>query len=137
MPAVKHSRELHAVWDTDLVKQVEASVAATDTTQTADQLEKEYETNPFSDSFSWQTGTANDLAWESHQLAEQAVYTRLNVPDEPCQVDLASCNDAPAEVNDLRVAIDTGYMREGARVVKLQLTKAGIRLAALLNTIWP
>jgi hypothetical protein len=50
---------------------------------------------------------------------------------------MASCNDAPQAVQDLDVNLDPGYTDSASATVRAQLTRAGMRLANLLNSFWP
>jgi hypothetical protein len=128
------SRNLHSAWDNDLVKEVESGSTAE---ATAEQLNEDFLSNPSTDSFSWQSGTADDLARESRGLAESEIYVPLSIPKEPCQTEMASCSNAPQAVQNLDVNLDPGYTDNASAVVRAQLTKAGMRLANLLNSFWP
>jgi len=48
-----------------------------------------------------------------------------------------TCESSPAALMKVNVHIDSAYRAESASVARVQLTKAGIRLAELLNAIWP
>ncbi len=131
------SRNLHSAWDTDLVKEVESGSTAE---ATAEQLNEDFQSNPATDSFKWQSGesgTADDLARESRGLAESEIYVPLSIPKQPCQTEMASCSNAPPAVQDLDVNLDPAYTDTASAVVRAQLTKAGMRLATLLNSFWP
>jgi len=128
------SKNLHAAWDNDLVKEVESGSSAE---ATAGQLNQDFRSNPAADNFNWQSGTADDLARESHGLAESEIYMPLSIPKEPCQVEMSSCSKAPQAVQDLDVNVDPGYTEAASTIVRAQLTKAGMRLANLLNSFWP
>ena len=128
------SRNLHSAWDTDLVKEVESGSTAE---ATAEQLNEDFQSNPATDSFNWQSGTADDLARESRSLAESEIYVPLSIPKEPRQTEMASCGNAPPEVQNLDVNLDPGYTDAASAIVRAQLTKAGMRLANLLNSFWP
>jgi hypothetical protein len=128
------SKNLHSAWDTDLVKEVESGSTVE---ATAEQLNEDFQSNPATDNFSWQSGTADDLARESRGLAESEIYVPLSIPKQPCQTEMASCSIAPQAVQDLDVNLDPGYTDNASTVVRTQLTKAGMRLANLLNSFWP
>jgi hypothetical protein len=129
-----HSRNLHSAWDTDLVKEVESGSTVE---ATAEQLNEDFQSDPAADNFNWQSGTADDLARESRGLAESEIYVPLSIPKQPCQTELASCSLAPQAVQDLDVNLDPAYSDTASAVVRVQLTKAGMRLANLLNSFWP
>ncbi|HXJ44316.1 MAG TPA: S1/P1 nuclease, partial [Bryobacteraceae bacterium] len=59
------SQNLHSAWDTDLVKEVESGSTVE---ATAEQLNEDFQSNRSKDAFSWSSGTADDLARESHGL---------------------------------------------------------------------
>ena len=62
----------------------------------------------------WRIGSAADWANESYRVARQVIYGQL--PHEPG-------------------ALPEGYERVALPVVNEQLEKAGVRLAAVLNTV--
>jgi hypothetical protein len=101
----------------------------------AHQLERDLQRNPLADSFSWKTGSAKDIAWESHQLAQTRIYRRLSIPKQSCLTGLEGCDAAPPEISPTQ--IDAAYLAEAASVARTQLMRSGIRLAKLLNLIWP
>ncbi len=129
-----HSKNLHSAWDTDLVKEVESGSTVE---ATAEQLNEDFQSDPAADKFNWESGTADDLARESRGLAESEIYVPLSIPKQPCQTEMASCSNAPPAVQDLDVNLDPAYTDTASAVVRAQLTKAGMRLANLLNSFWP
>src|SRR6185437_8213707 len=80
----------------------------------------------------WSRGTPEEWTWESHQIARQDVYQRLHVPLEPPFFP-RSCRTAPDEITRFRLVIDDLYLNDMKPVIRDQLTKAGLRLARLLN----
>lgn len=128
------SKNLHSAWDTDLVREVESGSTVE---ATAEQLNEDFQSNPATDNFDWHSGTAGDLARESRGLAESEIYLPLSIPKQPCQTELASCSNAPQPVQNLDVNLDPAYTDNASAVVRAQLTKAGMRLANLLNSFWP
>jgi hypothetical protein len=125
-----HARNLHAVWDTAVVETLENSVDSGNSAATAHKLEQLYASQKDADA--WKPGGANDIAWESNQLARREIYQALRIPVEPCDPGLNSCAYAPAgpiELND-------AYMNRASTIAGEQLAKAGFRLASLLNSIW-
>jgi hypothetical protein len=125
------AQNLHAAWDGSVVYRLEDGVGSGSPTATAHKLEQIYAATRSVDS--WKPGEANDIAWESTQIARSEIYRALGIPIEPCQQDVNSCAHAPAGVVDL----DEAYMRKAATIAGQQLAKAGFRLASLLNCIWP
>jgi nuclease S1 len=132
----RSATDLHGFWDNDVVMEIEDQFG-TGVEGVADQLAQDLQRNPFADSFSWKTGRAKDIAWESHQLAQSHIYRRLSVPKQSCLTRLEGCDAAPLEVKEMRIRINSTYMSEAAAVARTQLMRAGIRLAELLNAIWP
>lgn len=129
-----HSDNLHSAWDTDLVKEVEAGSSIE---ETADQLNEDFQDNPVDDGFDWSTGHATDIALESSALAEKEIYSPLRIAKQACVVELAKCTSAPAAVQALDVKLEPDYVDDASAVVRSQLTTAGMRLANLLNSMWP
>ena len=111
---------LHKVWDTDLVDKAIADARIHDERAYADHLLAAL--NP-EKAQRWVRASIDDIAWESHSLAAKRVYRGI-----PFQNFCA--NDSAGAVVDLRPK----YERMGARAVEEQLLKAGVRLAALLES---
>lgn len=123
------ARNLHDAWDTAIVRHLEYSVDSGRSVTTAHKLEQTYAREQPSDNWT----SADEIAWESHQLAHSEVYDALRIPVEPCQPSANLC------INPLRypVELDSSYMNTAAVIAGHQLAKAGFRLASLLNQIWP
>jgi hypothetical protein len=126
-----HARNLHAAWDTAVVYELEDTVDSGSPDATAHKLEQLYASQKDADT--WKPGGTDDIAWESNQLARSQVYGALGIPVEPCQPDANSCANALQGP----VALDSPYMAKASTIAGQQLTKAGFRLASLLNGIWP
>lgn len=103
---------LHGIWDGPLVDAALGGGSAG-----RHQIER-LATQHASD---WSIGGPDDWAVESHHLAETA-YSLLGVP--------VQCNVAPTEP----VNIAQGYVDAVTPIVREQLAKASVRLAALLNS---
>lgn len=132
-----HEREdyypnLHAVWDSDIIQ---AMLAAHDMTleEFSDFLDHRYQPRLQR----WASGQPIDWAWEGHDAAITA-YRSLpaNVPrDSSVQVNsCADNNHVGARMADLHIVLGERYDNVSRPIVEEQLTKAGIRLAALLNS---
>ena len=125
-----HSREkdLHAVWDTTIVRRLERSIDSGRPEATARKLEQTYaaerETVPWI--------PADDIAWESKQVARADIYDALQIPIEPCMPATDTCSNAPSRV----VELNESYMNHAETIAGHQLAKAGFRLASLLNGTW-
>lgn len=126
-----HSRatDLHAVWDTTVVRRLERSIDSGRAETTARKLEKTYAAEKVSDSWT----SADDIAWESVQIARADIYTALQIPLEPCEPAVDTCANAPRGT----VELTPSYLDGAEAIAGHQLAKAGFRLASLLNTIWP
>jgi hypothetical protein len=127
---------LHAIWDTNILAQFAGDRTAQ---QIADELDARFkEQIP-----SWQSGNLDPKAWawEGHEVAERAVYGFLpnKVPIEPPR-EVSSCADddhIAMRMLNLNEKLADDYENAAAPVVQEQLAKAGIRLAAILNDLWP
>ena len=108
-PGVKKPTNLHSLWDSNLVRAGLGTHAILDY---ADELNARV-TAPEEEA--WAGGTAADWALEGHDLAISVVYRGVPVD------------------NQTIFKPDRAYVAEGRSAVEQQLTKAGIRLAALLN----
>jgi len=127
---------LHSVWDTDIIERFSQGQTPQ---QTADSLEKKYQAQRVA----WQSGPirVGAWAWESHQLAEATAYRKLPKKisiEEPQRV--ATCaddNHISTRMLALHERVDEKYQAAAAFVAEQQLVKAGVRLAMLLNNLWP
>ena len=108
---VKATR-LHAFWDETLVvKNIKAR--GMDVTAYADSLNRAITAGQVK---AWRTGAPADWAWEAHLLAVKEVYAGI-------------------PVHGKAVTLDAAYIANSQRIVAEQLTKAGLRLAQLLNDV--
>ena len=96
---------LHSFWDVTVVQYA----------RTKNLLDQ-----PISDVTQWQQGTIATWMQESHRLAETVVYGKLPV---------WACNVVP----EGRIDLGVDYMDSAAPVAALQIQKAGVRLARVLN----
>jgi hypothetical protein len=99
---------LHQYWDTVLVERLGASSVGVATTLIAD--------ISVADRRAWSAGTAADWAFESFALARTVAYGRL-----------------PAPGAGHLYTLDDDYLRAAQAAVRLQLERAGVRLATILN----
>jgi S1/P1 Nuclease len=120
---------LHFAWDDAVVVVLEKQLGTSDPEATAHKLEALYPATV--DPATWKPGESEQIAWESHQLAETDVYPGLGIPERPCS--LHSCDPGTS----VPVTLSPAYIERGAQIAGSQLAKAGHRLAALLNQIWP
>ena len=104
---------LHKIWDVQIVERVVADrggeAAFLGRTTTPEEVN------------AWAGGSVLDWMQESNALARDVVYAKLPTG--------FSCGTQPTATE----AIDRNYYAEAGPVVELQLWKAGVRLASLLN----
>lgn len=127
---------LHAVWDTEMIQNFSKG-------QTVDQFAAQLDQQFQSQVPAWQAAGINfdTWAWDAHQLAESVSYGKLNkkIPIET-PVAVSSCaddNNVGARMLKLKEKVDAKYQTAATPVVEEQLAKAGVRLAMILNQIWP
>jgi S1/P1 Nuclease len=128
---------LHEVWDAEII---ERSSQGETPQQVAQELQQSFHARiP-----AWQSEPPRDFAawaWETHHLAETVAYGQLPhaVAIEPPRSvhTCADDNDVSSRMLRLDERLGDDYQRAAASAVQEQLAKAGIRLAALLNSLWP
>lgn len=126
VPVDSRAKNLHAVWDTTVVRRLEYSIDSGRPETTAHRLEQTYAAERTADAWI----PAEAIAWESNQLARSDIYAALKIPIAPCQP--TACINAAGRVVDL----DSSYLDSADALAGHQLAKAGFRLASLLNEIW-
>jgi nuclease S1 len=107
------SLNLHAIWDEQMVARLIAERGGERAIVAAAIAE--------SDRRIWERGSIADWIAESHALARDRVYAPLPVA--------ASCSDKIAEV----IALGEPYYAGAAPLIEVQIKKAGVRLARVLN----
>jgi hypothetical protein len=120
------AKNLHAVWDTTIVRRLEYSIDSGRPEPTAHRLEATYAAEKQADTWI----PADDIAWESKELARDDIYSALQIPVEPCQP--TACTNVAGRI----VELNSSYLDGADAVAGHQLAKAGFRLASLLNEIW-
>jgi hypothetical protein len=100
-----HPDNLHWVWDTGLLERIDRNPQAL-----AAELERRITDQ---DRANWVRGSIEDWVMEGHTLAQTAVYRN-------------SETGSPA-------SITASYEKQAEAVIEIQLEKAGVRLAHLLN----
>jgi len=121
-PDQSKTTELHALWDVDEVMAVMAR-HGNDEVQTATALFQRFKSGT-----TVTPGTVEQWARESNDLARQAIYQKLALPDHTAPPATCAAGIAP-------VAIDQNYLNDTAGDAELQLLRAGIRLSNVLNAI--
>jgi hypothetical protein len=131
-----YNPNLHEVWDVEII---ERFLNGGFPQQAAQDLDRKFHARESA----WQSRPANftSWAWESHQLAERTTYGKLpaKIAIEPPRP-VESCADddhVSTRMLHLNENLMDDYQNAAAPVVQQQLVKAGVRLAALLNSIWP
>jgi hypothetical protein len=130
-----YSPNLHGVWDVGIIDQLANGRTPA---QLAIKLNEEFHAREPA----WQSEPANFAAWawESHELADKVAYGALpvKIPIETPRP-ASSCADddhISTRMLALHEDLEAPYQAAAAPVVEEQLAKAGIRLAALLNSLW-
>jgi hypothetical protein len=101
----RHPDNLHWIWGNGLLEHINLNPAAL-----AAELESRITPQ---DQAEWQKGSIEDWVMEGHRLAQTVAYRKLT-------------NENPAPITP-------DYERQAEPVIELQLEKAGVRLAHLLN----
>lgn len=127
-------RNLHAVWDVTLVNQLMAqdgpgAIAA---------MESRFHAK----TKHWQDyGSIDRIAAESFRLAKSQVYGKARPPlpviPEFIEVQPRNCaTEAPESLRSVKVDGPRSYGAKSVDVVRMQLYKGGVRLAAMLNAVY-
>jgi nuclease S1 len=132
--AESYSPNLHSVWDVNIINQLSPGQSPQALAQMLDENFEQQESGWSSQSINF-----NAWAWESHELAESVAYGRLPVKiaiEKPLEVrSCADDNHISTRMLQLSEDLEGDYQSATAPVVQEQLVKAGIRLAAVLNSI--
>lgn len=104
---------LHAVWDVSMVRRLISDRGG----------ERAIVSPPITDGNrnAWEKGSISDWIAESHRIARDTIYPLLPVA--------GSCSSRIVEV----VAIDQAYYAKAAPLIEVQIRRAGVRLARVLN----
>jgi hypothetical protein len=114
------SLTLHSVWDSQEVELAMKNSGITDERAYAASLLQSIQPGKAK---KWARASAEQIAWESYKLAVKNAYAGIPYQD--------FCNNQkpPPIVTDLTPL----YEQNGSRIVREQLMKAGVRLAAMLE----
>ncbi len=126
-PPIDTAKNLHAVWDGAIVN----ALGESDRDLAAD-LERNLQSFTPELRKDMALGSEDDWTWESHKLAIKDIYEKLSIPTEPVLFP-ANCQEAPLAVSNLTLHVQSSYIDDMKPVVREQLTKAGLRLARVLN----
>ncbi len=131
-----YTPNLHALWDSGIIQRMKGvdSVA-----QWAASLDQRFSSHVGH----WEKQGINveAWAWESHESADSVVYAKLPVAvpvEKPVAV--KSCGDdnhVSTRMLKLHEQVSQQYVDAVAPTINEQIAKAGVRLAMVLNQIWP
>src|SRR5215469_10114021 len=110
------ARNLHAAWDTMIVRRLERSIDSGSPETTAHKLEQEYANEKATDA--WVPGRTEDIAWDSNRIARSEIYTALGIPVEPCEPPAGVCSHEP------EVQLTPAYLDRADTIAGRQLAKA-------------
>jgi nuclease S1 len=131
-----YAPNLHSVWDSSILERMTEGKTAQ---QVADELDRAFAAQ--AEKWMREPADVEEWPWESFRLAEAIVYGKLPmaIPVE-APVAISSCADddhISTRMLNLNEQIGQPYQDVAAPVVKEQIAKAGVRLAMLLNQLWP
>jgi hypothetical protein len=132
-----YAPNLHAIWESNLIERLKGMAS---TVEWATSLDHQFS----SQVGGWKNQGINleDWAWESHELADAVAYGKLpvGVPDEWPPVEVTSCADddhVSTRLLKLHEEVTQRYADVVSPTINEQIAKAGVRLAMILNQIWP
>lgn len=126
-PPFGKAKNLHALWDGGITDAMDV-----DAKRLTSSLQHDIAAMTDADRATIAAGDQDDWAWQGHQLAIEDIYGKLHIPTEPV-VFPKSCSEAPLDITSFKPVIDGAYVDSMKPVVRQQLTRAGLRLARLLN----
>jgi S1/P1 Nuclease len=109
---------LHKVWDVHFVNVERGAITVEDFSK---RLLAEIEEKQRAE---WSTGNVRTWVWDSHEVGLKTLYIFADGTPLPLQ------KEPPVELTD------ENYIRKNRPVVREQLKKGGVRLAALLNEVF-
>lgn len=131
-----YSPNLHQVWDVEIIARWSRGRTLQEVVR---RLDAQFRTRAAA--WLFQPADFDTWAWEAHELAEFVAYGRLPRPiaiEPPRRVRTCLDNHSVStRMLRLRERLSSDYQDAAVPVVERQLAKAGVRLAALLNSIWP
>jgi len=131
-----YTPNLHAIWDSAIIQRMKGTETVA---EWANSLDQQFS----SQAGGWQKRgiSFENWAWEGQGLADSVVYAKLPVaiPVEKPEV-VKSCvddNHVSTRMLKLHEQVSQAYVEAAAPTINEQIAKAGIRLAMVLNQIWP
>jgi hypothetical protein len=131
-----YAPNLHGVWDTNILERATTGI-------TVDQVASDLDKSFHGKMDGWQKGSANVNNWarESYQLAVKNVYGKLPAPvSVEAPTTITSCaddNHVSTRMLKLNEHLVDQYQDMAVPIVRKRLAQAGVRLAMLLNRLWP
>jgi hypothetical protein len=131
-----YAPNLHAIWDFGIIQRMKGMEPVM---QWAASLNQQFS----SQAGGWMKAGVNveNWAWESHELADSVVYAKLPVAvpvEKPERVKWCGDDDhVSTRLLNLHEQVSQQYVDAVAPTINQQIAKAGVRLAMLLNQIWP
>lgn len=131
-----YAPNLHGIWDAAIIQRIRGTKA---TAQWAAALDQQFRLRESR----WERQGINveNWAWESHELADSVVYAKLPVAipvEKPLTVKGCSDDDhVSTRMLKLHEQVSQQYVDAVAPAINQQIAKAGVRLAMVLNQIWP
>jgi hypothetical protein len=130
--ASQATTELHALWDVDTVLAVYSDLDTLNPDRTVSD-EDHVAADLFADyqkaaPGAWEKAGIEDWAKESNDLAKSNIYQKLSIPAHTAAAGQCATGIDP-------VTIDDDYLDANVNITEQQLTRAGVRLANLLNDI--
>jgi hypothetical protein len=131
-----YSPNLHGIWDSSIIQRMKGAETVA---QWAESIDQQFG----SQMGGWQKAGINldDWAWAGHELADTVVYAKLPVAipaEKPAPT--KSCVDddhVSTRLLKLHEQVSQQYVDAVAPTIDEQIAKAGVRLAMILNQIWP
>jgi hypothetical protein len=114
---------LHGAWDVDLVDRLMEEEKIADEEKFARSLARDIKP---ATAAKWQISSIDEVAWEGWKIAKEHVYRDVpffNYCDPAVKA-------SPTPASDLK----SGYEKEGTKIIHEQLMKAGVRLAAMIES---
>jgi hypothetical protein len=131
-----YAPNLHGIWDSGIIQHLKAEETVA---QWASTLDRKF----ISHTGAWEKESIHveDWAWQSHELADSVVYAKLPVAvplEKP--VPVKGCSDdhhVSTRMLKLQEQVSQQYVNAVAPTINQQIAKAGVRLAMVLNQVWP
>jgi hypothetical protein len=134
--AESYSPNLHSIWDSSILDRLKGAQSVG---QWSAKLNRQFS----SQAKSWEQAGIHldDWAWEGHERGDSVVYAKLPrvIPVEEPQPVRGCYDDDHVSARMLRLheRVAQQYVDAVAPTINEQIAKAGVRLAMILNQIWP